>query len=202
MRIESADRLLYALGAPVERALAAMPASVPADWPLIFSGREIVPVPPAVDAVWAQAHHCPIAEDALIAALDGDGPPLLSLTHDHPIFTRWPWVDNGGLPLSADDVCLYTAGVPNPDPPRIPAAVWGRLPSVASLEAAYQTTGSPAGIRWGLMEAIPDWLATLPGLRLQLAPSPEVLMVFAGVDPATGAPVDRAALLRRYGVDG
>ena len=200
MRIRSSERMLYAVGADATagRGLIVTRMASPADWPLIFSGREIVPVPPAVYAVWTQAHHRPITEDALIAALDGDGPPLRSLTHDHPVFTRWPWVDNGGLPLSADDVCLCTAGVPNPDPLRIPAAVWGRLHSVAALEAACQATGATAAVRWGLMEAIPHWLATRAGLRLQLAPAPEVFMVFAGVDHATGAPVDRAALLRLF----
>lgn len=202
MRIASADRMMYALGVDVTAAVPVAPHDPDAvGWYTLFSGFEFVPVSEAVHAIWDQAHARPVSMDALVEALADDpdrDDAIRLLTRDHPVFVPWPWVNSSTPLLSATELFLVTsAQLPNPAPHTIPDALWHHCPSLAELEDV--AGGAPA--RWRLMEDLPDWLAALPGLRLQLKLPPWLRMMVAGIDPATGIAGDRDTLLRRYGVD-
>lgn len=209
MRFSPTDRVFYALGVDVTAEVSVPPDETidTSTWHMLFSGFEFVPVPASVHALWARARRHPVLIDDIeeVLASTQDRVDLVRLfTREAPVFVEWPWVNNGSANLSATELILVnTPRFPNPDPAVIPAALWQHFPSIADLEHAYQSTAHYAlgEARWGLMEAIPDWLAAMPGLRLQLKWPPWLRMVNAGIDPVTGDTMERDALLRRYGVD-
>ena len=154
------------------------------DWHLIYTGRSFAPLPPLLFAVWEQARRRLVSDhDILAPFLNECTDPnearevVNALLSDFP-FAPWPWYED-----SVNATMLYSAlflvgppDTPNLAPQHIPDALWHNQPTVQDLEKAIECAPDmdAGGARRALVEALPVWLAVIPGLRLELPSLPNL----------------------------
>lgn len=154
------------------------------DWHVIYTGRSFAPLPPLLFAVWEQARRRLVSDkDILASFLNEETDPnearevVNELLSDFP-FATWPWYDGGvNAPMFYSELFLVgPPDMPNLAPRHIPDALWHNKPTVSDLEKAIECAPDmdPGGARRALVEALPVWLAAIPGLRPELPSLPDL----------------------------
>lgn len=145
------------------------------NWRTICTGAGLEGLPPATYQLWVRGHFEPV-EYAQIEASIGVGTRQERFAYVQAlraalVFLEWPWYHNDS-PLAdpAAITLVGTSALPNPDPDRIPEALWTCDPTISQLERAYQDAGfSFGGARRGLVACLPSWLSASEGrVRFQL----------------------------------
>ena len=153
------------------------------DWHVIYTGRSFAPLPPSLFAVWEQARRRLVSDNDIVASLlDEDTDPneareaVNELLSDFP-FAPWPWYDDSvnATMLYSELFLVGPPDMPNLAPRHIPNDLWHNKPTMRDLEKAIECAPDmdPGSVRRALAEALPVWLAIIPGLRLQLPSLPD-----------------------------
>lgn len=158
-----------------------------ARWHCVYTGREPVLLPPDTFDLWKRAHTEAVTDEELDASLSFE--PLedsRDYLRDDVLgklaFVAWPWYHSGSTYADAMQLALTgTRTLPNPDPDRIPNALWHNAPTIAELERAYQDSGFSFGsARHGLIQCLPSWMSTYQGaLRFHVVPFPTLSRALA-----------------------
>jgi hypothetical protein len=152
------------------------------DWHLIYTGRSLAPLSPALFGVWKRAQRGLVSYNDLLASLaDGHTDPAgadavaKEVLSEFP-FADWPWYDGGthSALLYSELLVVGAPNMLNPAPQHIPDALWSARPPISALEAAIERSPGmdPGSARRALITALPIWLATVPSLRLELYAPP------------------------------